>query len=312
MQRTSPGATLMFMLWHRWLEAMRQRYRGRWALVMECFALRHQIAVMQRSRTRRPYFQPADRLVWVLLSRCWPAWRGSLLIAQPETVLRWRRQGFRSIFRQRSAGRWRGGRPRVAQELRALIFRMSRENCLWGAPRIHGELLKLGFTVSQSTVSRTLRSRPRRPSQSWITFLRNQLGATATASHDNGWTLVRDRGSFSQPRPRVTFRNPKAKSDEWSQSATARRRIHRPFPYQPGLTYALPGRARSPPCIPPLSTAKLQQNLRRRRNSTVVDHRSYWRRVHRTGEAPANPRLPYPLRATTLPVIGATDTRLAI
>ena len=104
----------MFMLWHRWLEAMRQRYRGRWALVMECFALRHQIAVMQRSRTRRPYFQPADRLVWVLLSRCWPAWRGSLLIAQPETVLRWRRQGFRSIFRQRSAGRWRGGRPRVA------------------------------------------------------------------------------------------------------------------------------------------------------------------------------------------------------
>ena len=312
MPRTSPGVTLMVMLWHRWLETIRQRIRGRWALVIESFALRHQIAVLQRSGTRRPYFQPADRLVWVLLSRCWPAWCGGLLIVQPETVLRWRRQGFKSILRQRSAGRWRGGRPRVAQELRALIFRMSRENRLWGAPRIHGELLKLGFTVSQSTVSRTLRSRPRRPSQSWITFLRNQLGATPTASHNDVRPLVRDCESCSQHRPHTTFRNRKAGCDERSQPATARRRIGPPFQFQPGLTYVLPGRARSPPCVPPLSTGKPQRNLRLRRCSTADHHMYHWRRVHGTGEAPTNPHLPYPLRATTLPAIGTSDNRIAI
>ncbi len=181
MQITSPGVTLMVMLWHRWLKAIRQQFRARWALVIESIALRHQIAVLQRSGPRRPYFRPSDRLVWVLLSRCWSGWRDSLLIIQPETVLRWRRQGFRSIWRQRSAGHWHGGRPRIALELRALIFRMSRENRLWGAPRIHGELLMLGFNVSQSTVSRYLRNRPRNPSQSWITFLRNQLSTKATA-----------------------------------------------------------------------------------------------------------------------------------
>ena len=285
MQRTSPGATLKAMLWYRWLQAIRQRYRGRWALVMEAFALRHQIAVLQRSGTRRPYFQPTDRLVWVLLSRCWSGWRDSLVIIQPETVLRWRRQGFRSIWRQRSAGRWRGGRPPIAQELRALIYRMSRENRLWGAPRIHGELLKLGFNVSQSTVSRTLRSRPRRPIQSWITFLRNQLGATATTGYEEGWTLVRDRGSFSQRRPHVIFRNRKTVSDEWSRPATAQRRICPPFQYQPGLIYPIPGRARSPPCIPPLSMGKPQQNVSPPSISQVDRRGFHWCRVNGADKA---------------------------
>jgi hypothetical protein len=142
------------------------------------------------------------------------------------------------------------------------------------------------------------------------TFLRNQLGATPTASHNDVRPLVRDCESCSQHRPHTTFRNRKAGCDERSQPATARRRIGPPFQFQPGLTYVLPGRARSPPCVPPLSTGKPQRNLRLRRCSTADHHMYHWRRVHGTGEAPTNPHLPYPLRATTLPAIGTSDTRL--
>ncbi len=127
------------------------------ALVLEAIALRH--------------------LFWILLSRWWPQWRESLLIVQPETVLRWRRSGWLALWRYRSSGRWRGGRPRVSGEVRNLIRQMSRENFLWGAPRIHGELLMLGFTVSQATVSRYLPAPGGRPTQSWRSFLRNQASA---------------------------------------------------------------------------------------------------------------------------------------
>jgi putative transposase len=95
-----------------------------------------------------------DRLFWILLSRWWPRWRESLLIVQAETVLRWRRDAWSTIWRYRARGRWRGGRPRVSSEVRHLIAQMARQNFLWGVPRIHGELLMLGFTVSQATVSR--------------------------------------------------------------------------------------------------------------------------------------------------------------
>ena len=132
----------------------RSELRTRTALVLESIALRHQIAVLERSRTRRPCFRRFDRLLWILLSRWWPQWRESLMIVQAETVLRWRRNGWSAIWRYRSRGRWRGGRPRVSSEVRHLITQMARENFLWGAPRIHGELLMLGFTVSQATVSR--------------------------------------------------------------------------------------------------------------------------------------------------------------
>jgi hypothetical protein len=148
--------------------------RTRTSLLLESIALRHQIAVLKRSQTRRPCFNGVDRLFWILLSRWWPRWRESLLIVQAETVLRWRRDGGSTIWRYRARGRWRGGRPRVSTEVRHLIARMARENFLWGAPRIHGELLMLGFTVSQATVSRYLRSLGRRPTQSWRTFVRNQ------------------------------------------------------------------------------------------------------------------------------------------
>jgi hypothetical protein len=144
------------------------------ALLVEMIALRHQIAVLKRSGTRRPCFRLRDRWFWLLLARWWPGWRDSLVIVQPATVLRWRRGGWSGLWRYRSRGRWRGGRPRISRELRRLIVRMARENFLWGAPRIHGELLMLGFAVSQASVSRYMPPANRRRGQSWRTFIRNE------------------------------------------------------------------------------------------------------------------------------------------
>jgi putative transposase len=122
------------------------------SLLLESIALRHQIAVLERSRTRRPCFRRFDRLFWILLSRWWSDWRESLVIVQPETVLRWRRNGWSAMWKYRSRGRWRGGRPRVSREVRGLIMRMARENFLWGAPRIHGE------TVPKALQQKTFQS----------------------------------------------------------------------------------------------------------------------------------------------------------
>ena len=158
----------------QWISSVRTRFRQRADLVLELIVLRHQIAVLQRTGTRRPCLRPGDRLFWVLLSRWWADWQRSLVIVQPATVLRWRRRGLWPLWGFGARGRWRGGRPRIDREIRALIVRMSRENFLWGAPRIHGELLKLGFDVSQATVSRYMPRRSYPPTQSWRTFLRNQ------------------------------------------------------------------------------------------------------------------------------------------
>jgi hypothetical protein len=144
------------------------------ALVLENVALRHQIAVLKRSGTRRPCFRLGDRLFWILFSRWWPQWRGSLISVQPATVLRWRREGWSALWRYRARGHWCVGRARISREIRQLIVRMARENFLWGAPRIHGELLMLGFTISQATVSRYTPPPNRRSRQSWRTFVRNQ------------------------------------------------------------------------------------------------------------------------------------------
>ena len=100
------------------------------SLVLEMVALRHQIAMLKRSGTRRPRFRFRDRLFWLLLVRWWPSWRDSLVIVQPATVLRWRREGWSALWGYRSRGRWRGGRPRVSNEVRNLIARMARENFL--------------------------------------------------------------------------------------------------------------------------------------------------------------------------------------
>ena len=110
----------------------------------------------------------------MFLSRWWTNWQRNLIIIPPATVLRWRCRGVWAIWVSGSCGRWRGGRPRISSEVRGLIVRMSQENFLWGAPRIHGELLKLGFDVSQATVSRYMPRRSYPPSQRWRSFLRNQ------------------------------------------------------------------------------------------------------------------------------------------
>src|SRR6202167_2940545 len=170
--------------------------RTRTALLLESIALRHQIAVLERCGTRRPCFRFWDRLFWILLLRWWPQWRDSLIIVQPETVLRWRRNGWSAIWGYRTRGRWRGGRPRVSSAVRHLITQMARENFLWGAPRIHGELLMLGFTVSQATVSRYLPAPSRRPTQSWRTFLRNHTTAFGQYSEQLSKGYARPQGQY--------------------------------------------------------------------------------------------------------------------
>ncbi len=147
-------------------------------LQLELLALRHQLATIKRM-SPRPSLRPTDRLLWVLLSRLLPNWRNMLVIVTPETVIGWHREGFRLFWTWKSRRR-RGGPPPVPREVRDLIRRMSRENPLWGAPRIHGELLKLGITVSQATVSKYMARLPKPPSQLWRTFLRNHADCLAS------------------------------------------------------------------------------------------------------------------------------------
>ena len=145
----------------------------RWDLVLENMALRHQLDVLNRSG-RRSQFTNADRLVWVFLSTVWPRWPEALEIVNVDTVKRWRRQGFRHYLLGKSRRR-RPGRPAIEPEIRSLIQRMSRQNVLWGAPRIHGELLKLGVNVCQTTVAKYMVRRVGPSSQRWGAFLRNHV-----------------------------------------------------------------------------------------------------------------------------------------
>jgi putative transposase len=144
---------------------------GHHQLALENLALRHQLAVYRRTTTR-PKLRTTDRLFWVGLARIWAGWRQSLLIVTPDTVLRWQRRRFREYWTQLSA-RTSRGRPPVNAAIKALVTRMAAANPLWGAPRIHGELLKLGIDVAERTVSRLMPRRRPRPSQTWGTFLAN-------------------------------------------------------------------------------------------------------------------------------------------
>jgi putative transposase len=149
-------------------------FRSRAALELENLALRHQIDVLQRAARKRPRLSPLDRLFWVWLSRIWSDWRSVLAIVQPDTVLAWHRRGFR-LFWTRKIRRGQRGRPTVPREVRALIRRMCRENPGWGAPRIHGELLKLGIDIGESSVSKYMVRFRKPPSQTWRTFLENHV-----------------------------------------------------------------------------------------------------------------------------------------
>lgn len=148
--------------------------KTRQVLILENFALRHQLGVLQRSG-RRPRLSRWDRGLWVLLSCLWKSWRGALFIVQPATVVGWHRKGFRLYWKWKSG---KPGRPRVPQETRTIIRRMSRENSTWGAPRIHGELLKLGIDLSEPTIAKYMVRTRKPPSQTWKTFLQNHMGET--------------------------------------------------------------------------------------------------------------------------------------
>ena len=156
------------------LTALGSGLQSQAALQVENAALRHQLAVLQRQARGRPQLRTIDRLFWTWLCRLWPGWRRALVIVTPDTVVRWHRRGFRLYWRWKS--RPRGpGRPRVSRAVQALIRQMCHANPTWGAPRIHGELLKLGIEIAETTVAHYLVRRRPPPSQTWRTFLTNHV-----------------------------------------------------------------------------------------------------------------------------------------
>ena len=158
------------------LAAIRVFFRSRVNTSLEVLALRQQVAVLKRKRPR-PSLNRFDRFFWTTLRYIWARWSEVLVIVKPETVVGWHRAGFRLYWRWRS--RPRGGRPKVSKEIRTLIRRMAAENLGWGAPRIHGELLKLGLEVSERTVARYLQRLRRRgdSAKHWLAFLANHREA---------------------------------------------------------------------------------------------------------------------------------------
>ncbi len=164
---------LFFLLLTLVVRAIRVAHRSRSDVVLENIASRQQVGVLTKRRPR-PLLDDADRAFWVALRCAWRSWAQLLVIVEPDTVVKWHRELFRRYWTCLSRRRPGPGRPRVDREIRELIRRMAREND-WGAPRIHGELAKLGFAVSEATVSRYM---PRRPAkadvvQRWLSFLRN-------------------------------------------------------------------------------------------------------------------------------------------
>src|SRR5450432_1490459 len=153
------------------LGILASRFKARATLEAENLVLRQQVNVLRRRTPKRPHLNNTDRFLFVWLYRWFPSVLEVVAIVRPETIIRWHRAGFRAYWRWRS--RNRVGRPKVSAEFRALIGEMSRANPLWGAPRIHGELLKPGFDVAQSTVAKYMVRRRGPPSQGWKTFLRN-------------------------------------------------------------------------------------------------------------------------------------------
>ena len=153
-------------------------FKSRRRLEAEILVLRHQLNVLRQRAPRRLHLRWADRALFVWLYRHFPRILDAITIVRPETVVRWHRMGFAAYWRWKS--RPLGGRPWIRKEVRDFIRRMSFENPLWGAPKIHGELLKIGIDVAQSTVSKYMVPRQGRPLQTWKTFLRNHAEGIAS------------------------------------------------------------------------------------------------------------------------------------
>src|SRR5450830_1651066 len=152
-------------------------FKSRWRLEAENLFLRHQLNIALRRAPTRFRLRGSDRALLIWMTNLWPSLLSATQVVQPETILRWHRAGFKVFWRWKS--RNRAGRPKIDRGLRDLIQRMSKENRLWGASRIHGELLMLGFEVAQSTVSKYMVRVRNPPSQTWKTFLRNHAEAIA-------------------------------------------------------------------------------------------------------------------------------------
>jgi hypothetical protein len=167
----------MFALLHSLAMCFVDSFKLQRRLEVENLFLRHQLSIALRRAPPRLRLRGSDRALLVWLTRLWPSLLNASRIVQPETILRWHRAGFTAFWRWKS--RKRAGRPKIDQQLRALIRRMSKENPHWGASRIHGELLMLDFEVAQSTVSKYM-VQGGAPSQSWKTFFRNHAQAIAT------------------------------------------------------------------------------------------------------------------------------------
>ncbi|MCX6617391.1 MAG: hypothetical protein NTZ98_14990 [Acidobacteria bacterium] len=160
--------------------ALSSLFRARAALQLENLALRHQIGVLQHSVKKRPRLTAADRILWAWLCGVWSDWRPALVIVKPETVIAWHRKGFR-LFWTWKIRHGQVGRPAVPREVRDLIRKISRENPLWGAPRIHGELLKLGIDIGETSVGKYMLRHRKPPSQTWRTFLNNHVKSLVSA-----------------------------------------------------------------------------------------------------------------------------------
>ena len=163
----------MFVIFCSLLLSARVWFRSDATLQLEIAALRHQLAVTYRQHPK-PRLTRTDRCFWVWLSQTWVGWRSALLIVKPDTVVAWHRQGFRWYWSWKIR-HGRSGRPGIPKETRELIRFMSRDNPLWVAPRIQGELLKLGIDICQASVAKYMIQDPKPPSQTWRTFLKNHL-----------------------------------------------------------------------------------------------------------------------------------------
>ena len=168
------------------LVAIRAFFRSRSDTALEALALRQQLAVLKRKRPR-PKLKALDRLFWMSLRHCWSRWTDVLTLVKPDTVIGWHRAGFRLNWRWRS--RPRGGRPKITEEIRVLILRLAQENLGWGAPKIHGELQKLGLGVSERSVGDIYYAFGvcGNPAKSWLTFLQNHrevIAAWRSSSSD--------------------------------------------------------------------------------------------------------------------------------
>jgi transposase InsO family protein len=167
----------MFVILHTLGMFVADLFKSRIRLEAENLFLRHQLTIALRQAPPRFRLRSGDRALLIGMTRLWPSLLGMAQVVQPETILRWHRAGFKMFWRWKS--RNRVGRPKIDRGLRDVIERMSKENPLWGASRIHGELLMLGFEVAQSTVSKYMMRPPKPPSQTWKTFLRNHAEAIA-------------------------------------------------------------------------------------------------------------------------------------